>query len=211
MGTVGVIRDVTLRKINEKNMIHFERMVALGTLSGGVAHEFNNLHAVIKGYLELVLQDQTLGAGLREHLDVVYENTQQAVEVTKHLLAFCGKQSGKQKMESLKSVINKSVRIIKREFETEGITINFQIDQDIEVPVLGGQIGQVLLNFLINARHAMMESQEKRIEIQAGVDGERAYVRLSDTGCGIPEKEISRLFDPFFTTKGEFSTNWVPL
>ncbi len=207
LGSTGIIRDVTARKEMERALIVSERANAVGALAGGIAHQFNNLHAIIKGYLELTRDLDGLPDKAREYLDVAHESTLQGAAVTHSLLAFCGrkKQRHEKKPVRLQEAVESTVKIVLREFASEGIVIDTDLQEVPELLADAGQVSQVLMNLLINARHAMLETPEKRIVIRAGVRAERAFVAVADTGCGIPADALSRVFDPFFTTKGEYA------
>jgi len=107
----------------------------------------------------------------------------------------------------LGAVVSSAVAIVEREFSSEGISVHTIPG---EVPPLladASQLGQVLMNLLINARHALLAREQKRITISHGADGGRAFIRVSDNGCGIAPENLPKLFLPFFSGKGEHAGN----
>ncbi len=203
LGTSGIIRDITKRKEMQEALILSERMAAVGTLAGGVAHEFNNLHAIIKGYLEMAIAARDIPPKVKGWLKIALESTLHGADVTHNLLALCGRSTGRKRRVNISDIVTSTLKIVRNEFATEGIKIDLQIQEPPPAVADRTQIGQVIMNFLINARHAMKESDTKHITVSCGVEDSRIFIRASDTGCGIPPEIINRIFDPFFTTKGE--------
>jgi CheY-like chemotaxis protein len=187
-------------------------MEAVGRLAGGVAHDFNNLLTVIKGNAELALADLDSKDAVREELEEVERAAERASSLTRQLLAFSRKQILKPRRLALNELVVELGRMLRR---TVGEDIELKIVLD---PTLGavradpGQIEQVLLNLVVNARDAMPRGGALRIETRNaspeelrhhGEAEEGAYVALivADTGTGMPEDVRERVFEPFFTTK----------
>jgi len=194
--------DLSERKKSEAALIHSARMAAVGTLAGGVAHEFNNIHAAALGYIELALL-QPLDDKLREYLAVVQEVLLRASGVTRRLLDFSSRKAKSHVPVALTALVESTLKLVRTEFESEGIEIAVHVNEPVSVFADPGQIGQVILNLMINARHAMIDTSVKRLDLSTGKEGERGYVRVKDTGIGIRPEHLADLFVPFFTTKGE--------
>ncbi|MBN2711122.1 MAG: PAS domain S-box protein [Planctomycetes bacterium] len=208
---IGIGRDITDRRRTEEALIKSERMAAVGTLSAGVAHEFNNIHTSIQGFLELALMDKTIPPATKSSLERVLKATRRATKVTKNLLAFAKPEKGDASPSNLNDIINDVIALLKNEYASQGVSLTFNASPIPLCLVDSAQIGQVVMNMIINARHAIMESPEKIIALETGQKAGRVYFLISDTGCGIPKENIHKLFLPFYTTKGEYAKPASPL
>jgi signal transduction histidine kinase len=189
------------RRLQEQ-LAHAQKMQALGTLAGGMAHEFNNINAAVIGYLDLTLQTETLSATARRNLEIVRSSASRGADLTKSLLAFSRKQLGPRERVNLREIVDEVLRVTGKEFTSEGIEVT--VGHSTRVPPVTGDPGlltHVVLNLVINARHAMLGAPVKKLSLETGVDRGRPFVSVRDTGCGIPKEDIPRVFEPFFTTK----------
>ncbi len=200
---IGLAQDITDKRRAENELLQSERMAAVGTLAAGVAHNFNNLNTGILGHLEMLQRKESLSDRGRAKLELVINTVKRSIDLTDSLLAFSGKRMGKRKEQLLAPLIQDTVGLIYNEFEADGITFSMQLDQQSTAFCSGGEICHVLFNLLVNARHAMLESEVKCITLFCGTEENRAYLQVSDTGCGIPEDALKNIFLPFYTTKGE--------
>ena len=210
-GFATAATDITARRQAQEALTRSQQLAAVGTLAGGIAHEFNNLNAIVLGNLELTLRSQELNAKDRRRLEAMQQAVVRAIDVTKDLLAFARQEKSVQRPTSLIDVVQGTLGVVGRELETEGIEIVVRSRPIPQLVLDAGQIGQTLMNLLINARHAMLDSPEKTLTVELGTEGERAFVRFTDTGVGIPAESLPDLFLPFFTTKGEHATGDSPL
>jgi signal transduction histidine kinase/ligand-binding sensor domain-containing protein/CheY-like chemotaxis protein len=208
-GFNSVVAD---RKRAEEELRQKQKMEAVGRLAGGVAHDFNNLLTVIKGNAELGLADVDSADAVRDELEEIERAAERASSLTRQLLAFSRKQILKPRTLALNDLVSEIARMLRR---TVGEDIELRIVLD---PALGvvradpGQIEQVLLNLVVNARDAMPRGGELRIEtrnvapeaVRGFADAEPVpYVAIvvADTGTGMPAAVKDRIFEPFFTTK----------
>jgi PAS domain S-box-containing protein len=208
--SIGTVKDITQRKQAEEEkgrlqeqLAHAQKIEALGTLAGGIAHEFNNINAAIIGYIDLLFQTEQLPETVRRKLEIVRGSAARGADLTKSLLTFSTRDIVEKIPVDLRSVVDEVLRVTQNEFTSEGIELT--VRHTTRVPqVMGdaGMLASVVMNLAVNARHAMLRSKVKRLTIQTGVDEGRPFIVVEDTGCGIPKKYLSRLFDPFFTTKG---------
>ena len=213
-GIVLNARDVTERRKLEEQLIRAQRMEAIGTLSGGVAHDFNNILTVILGHTEVLLQALKSSPAERAHLKSIDEASRRASALTRQLLAFSRKQVLQPRIFNLNTLIVDLDKMLRR-----------MISEDIELetitdPHLGaaradpGQMEQVVMNLVLNARDAIRGGGRITIET-ANVTLDDDYVRehagprtgphvmlaVSDTGEGIGADILPHIFEPFFTTK----------
>jgi signal transduction histidine kinase len=204
-GAFVFLTDASGSEQAEEALLRSERMALIGRLASGVAHEFNNIHAVVAGFLELLSGRDDLPEDVRERLSLIHAATMRATGITRNLLALSRKQKTIARRVQLANTVKGAVTLVAKEFATEGIELEEHIGEPVSVAIDEGQIQQVILNLLMNARHALLDRPEKRITVSTGRERDRAFVRVSDTGCGIAPENLPKVFAPFFTTKGEHS------
>jgi two-component system, cell cycle sensor histidine kinase and response regulator CckA len=211
---VAVKRDITRELGLDAQLRQTQKMEGIGRLAGGVAHDFNNLLSVILSYVGLVLEELRLGDPIRDDLLEVKKAGERAAALTQQLLAFSRKQVLRPTLLNLNEVAAGVERMLRRIL---GADIDFV---QVLAPDLGltladqGQIEQVLMNLVVNARDAMphegkltietsnVELDEEYASRHAGVaPGHYVMLAVSDTGCGMDEQTRARIFDPFYTTK----------
>jgi two-component system, cell cycle sensor histidine kinase and response regulator CckA len=211
---LAIIRDITETRLLEAQFRQAQKMEAVGRLAGGVAHDFNNMLSVIIGYSDLSLGLVAPGNPLNEHLEQIRKASNRAAVITRQLLAFSRQQVVFPKILDLNEVVSNVTTMLQR-VVNEDIAVSFRATTPIDsIKADPGQIEQVLMNLVVNARDAMRNGGE--IVIQTGhaeLDehyaahhpGSRAghYVTLTvcDTGSGMDENTKSHVFEPFFTTK----------
>ncbi len=203
--TIGRLVSSTMEKRElEQQLVHSERLSAVGTLAAGVAHEYNNLHAGIMGLIELTMEEQDLGETPRRDLTRVLALIERGVELTRRLLSVARQDSAEESVD-LRSVVTDTVALTNKSMRAAGITVNFACSS-VSPWVLGSRadLGQVLLNLILNAVEALQETEERYIDIHLR-DGPSNRVQLDvlDTGPGVSKAAQKRLFEPFFTTKGK--------
>jgi len=210
-----VNRDVSERRLLEKQFLQAQKMEAVGRLSGGVAHDFNNLLGVIIGYAEVLEEEIPDHPAIRESVEQIHKAGRQAASLTKQLLAFSRQQVLEPKVIDINAIVNDTEKMLHR-LIGEDIELITRLDPQIgKVKVDQGQLEQAIMNMAVNARDAMPNGGRLTIRtdnfqldgIAAGnfqfVVNEGSYVRLtiSDEGTGINSEALARVFEPFFTTK----------
>jgi two-component system NtrC family sensor kinase len=208
--------DVTDKQALEHQFRHAQKMEAVGRLAGGVAHDFNNLLTVISGFTEMALAGLAPADPLRRDLEQIALAGERGAALTRQLLAFSRKQTLEPKSFSLGQVVRDAESMVRR-LVGEDVTIDFRASADEGGLVMAepGQIEQVLMNLVVNARDAMpsggrlsigtatvrfdAESAARRVKMKAGA---YAVLTVADTGHGMDPETLSRIFEPFFTTKG---------
>jgi two-component system cell cycle sensor histidine kinase/response regulator CckA len=215
VGVQGIARDVTKRKQLEEQLRQSQKLEAIGQLAGGVAHDFNNLLTVIGGYSDLLLRKLPADGPLRAHASEIKKAGDRASGLTRQLLAFSRKQILQPKLLDLNGVVSDLDKMLRR-----------LIGEDVDLltiagPGLGqvkadpGQIEQVVVNLVVNARDAMTSGGKVTIETANArltadyvhqhpqcVPGAYVMLAISDNGAGIDSAIRDRIFEPFFSTKG---------
>jgi PAS domain S-box-containing protein len=198
----------------EAQLHQAQKMEAIGQLAGGVAHDFNNMLAVIAGHTELALEQTAPDSALYADLLEIQNAAQRSADLTRQLLAFARKQTIAPKVLDLNATIAGMLKMLKR-LIGEGIDLLWKPTGDPTLVKMDpAQIDQILANLVVNARDAIAVIGKIIIETgQATFDesycetradcnpGSYALLAVSDTGCGMDRAVLAKLFDPFFTTK----------
>jgi len=214
VGVSGVARDITESKHLEEMLRKAQKMEGIGLLAGGIAHDFNNLLSVIIGYSEILLDSTHLDTKLHSQCEEIKKAGDRAASLTRQLLAFSRQQLLAPKVLNLNTVVLETGRMLKRLI---GEDIEFRTNLD---PTLGsvkadpGQIEQVIMNLVVNARDAIPKGGKIVIETRnadlddkyalrhpPSIAGRYALLAVSDTGIGMDEETTNHIFEPFFTTK----------
>ncbi|MDP3769253.1 MAG: PAS domain S-box protein, partial [Dehalococcoidia bacterium] len=217
---VSVQRDITepkraeeARRVLEEQLRQAQKMDAVGRLAGGVAHDFNNLLTVMMAEAEMALEQPTDASAVRESLQEIRRAGASAAALTRQLLAFSRKQVLEPETLALNDLVSQLDKMLRR-LIGEHIEVAMNLSPDaVSVRADRGQIEQVLVNLVVNARDAMPCGGRLLLEtanVTLGVDyaathatvtpGEYVMLAVSDTGTGMSEDVRSHLFEPFFTT-----------
>lgn len=207
--------DITEKKHLEASLLQAQKLEAFGQLAGGVAHDFNNLLTVIIGFSEVLLTGKVPPEKQEELILEIRKAGDKAASLTRQLLAFSRKQMLQPKELDLNAVVEDIDRMLSR-LIGEDIDLATSLDPTLgRVKADPGQIEQVIINLIVNARDAMPAGGHITIETR-NVELDQGYARIhaeiqpghfvllavTDSGCGMDETTRSRVFEPFFTTKG---------
>jgi signal transduction histidine kinase/CheY-like chemotaxis protein len=211
---VGAFQDIDEQRKLEEQFRQAQKMEAVGHLAGGVAHDFNNILTVVLGYTELILNDLEPDHALRADIQEIHNAGKRATDLTGKLLAFSRQQVLELRVLDIGQVVAGMETMLRRLL---GAQIELAVlTQFSSGKVLGdpGQMEQVLMNLVINARDAMPEGGKlciETVDVDLGEDycadhldvtpGSYVMLAVTDTGCGMPEATRKRVFEPFFTTK----------
>ncbi len=206
--------DVTEQKRMETQFAQSQKMQAIGQLAGGVAHDFNNLLTAMIGFCDLLLQRHKPGDQSFSDIMQIKQNGNRAANLVRQLLAFSRQQTLQPKVLNLVDVLSELTNLLRRLI---GATIKLEMihGRDLGlVKVDQGQLEQVIINLVVNARDAMpnggtvtirTRNMHQKEPIMRGQDempaGDYVAIEVADTGIGIPKENLSRLFEPFFSTK----------
>ncbi len=204
----GVLRDITERQRLQSQFIQAQKMEAVGRLAGGVAHDFNNLLTIISGYCELLMMsDIPAGDKRRESIATIRDAGERAARLTQQLLAFSRKSIIEPKLIDLNALVADSAKLLRRLIGEDIILAVVTAPRPIPIKVDPGQLEQVIMNLVVNARDAMPTGGRLTIETSTVESGEGAASQLArlavrDTGHGMSDEVKEKIFEPFFTTKG---------
>jgi PAS domain S-box-containing protein len=212
--TLNFLRDVTQQKRLEAQLIHSQKMEAVGALAGGIAHDFNNLLQAISGYSALAIMDLPEEDRRRSHLKNIEKAAGRASELVRELLAFSRRQETQQLPLDLNAVTVSAVELLRRAIP-KTIRVEARLSADLrQIRGAAVQIEQAIMNLGTNARDAMPRGGMIAVETDqclvspadprlpdGAVPGDYALLRVKDTGVGMDAGTMDKMFDPFFTTK----------
>ena len=202
-------------KASEEALRQSQKLEALGTLAGGVAHDFNNLITVITGYAELLTRELPSDSPMRTDIEQIDQAAERASGLVRQLLAFSRKQVLQPRIMDLNHVVSGMEKMLSR-LVPEDVALQTQLEPRLaRINADPGSIEQVLMNLVVNARDAMPRGGRVRIETanvtlgsayehrpEAVPAGPAVMLAVSDTGVGMDDATRARIFEPFFTTKG---------
>ena len=211
----GTMQDVTEQRRLEAQLHQSQRLEAVGQLAGGIAHDFNNILTAVRGYTQLVRDELDPEDPHAADLDHVLSATERAAELVRQLLAFSRRQVLQPRVLDPAEVIDGLVPLLRR-LLGEGIELTALADPHPGLILVDpGQLGQVIVNLVVNARDAMPRGGRLTIETMNvaldaayaathldGTAGNHVLIAVSDTGHGMDAQTQARAFEPFFTTKG---------
>jgi two-component system cell cycle sensor histidine kinase/response regulator CckA len=214
IGLVVIISDITEHKKLEEELLHSQKMEALGQLAGGVAHDFNNILNAIIGFGSLLKMKMKNDDPLKQHVEQILGSADRAAELTHNLLAFSRKETINFKPVELNGIIDHVEKFLKRVIG-ENIELTTKKSKNkLNILADAGHIEQVITNLATNARDAMpdggqliissesIEIDRKYIQVHGyGESGYYAVLSVTDTGIGMSKEIQGKIFDPFFTTK----------
>jgi PAS domain S-box-containing protein len=212
----GSVENITERKHLESQLLHSQKMEAIGTLAGGIAHDFNNILTAIVGYSNLLQLKMEKDSPLRSYADKILSSSQKAINLTRSLLAFSRKQPVELRPQRVGTLIEEAGKLLKR-LLTEDIALRKDhVEGDAVIMADRTQMDQVLMNLATNARDAMPKGGTLTVEAKKvvmdndfvrtygyGSPGDYVLIRIADTGAGMDERTMKKVFEPFFTTKAE--------
>lgn len=217
---LGVQSDVTVKKELEEQLRRAQKMDALGKLTGGIAHDYNNMLNVILGYtelMELFVEDNNVEK-IKEYLKEIQNASDRGAKLTKKLLSFSRQQSTEPEEVNLNQVLLEDQDMLSKTL-TARIQLEYNFAESTWPVCLDkGDLEDAILNMCINSMHAIedvgrlvISTFNRHLSDNDAVvmnlePGDYVQLSLRDSGCGIDEKTLERIFDPFFTTKGDLGT-----
>lgn len=213
-GALAILQDATALKTLEAQVVQSQKMQAIGQLAGGIAHDFNNLLTAISGHCDLLLLRHKADDPAYADLIQIHQNANRAAALVGQLLAYSRKQTLKPERLELEDLLSDLAHLLNR-LVGERIKLRLNHGKGLS-PIRADRrkLEQVVMNLVVNARDAMPAGGTIHIETEALTlrddmrrdralvpAGEYTLIRVSDTGCGIPEDRLQKIFEPFYTTK----------
>jgi PAS domain S-box-containing protein len=210
---LGMLRDCTARRDLNKQFIQAQKMEVVGHLAGGVAHDFNNMLAIILGYTQMLMEGMVPGSAQYEQAEAVFHTGERAAALTHQLLIFSRKETPRPRVVDLSELIVKIDPMLRRLIGENIKLVTLPEPELCRVETDPSQIEQVLMNLTVNARDAMPNGGTITVETANAVirEGDPAHrdipagsyglLSVTDTGAGMSDEVKSKIFEAFFTTK----------
>jgi PAS domain S-box-containing protein len=201
-GVIISVRDITVERKLEQQIVQSERLAAMGAMIGGVAHELNNPLTSIMGVSEL-LQDTETNETSRKQLAMLQQQARRAAEIVQNLTYFSRPPAPGKSRINLVEVVERTLNLHAYSLRKNNVTVDF-LKQAGMPYALGDphQLMQVFLNLILNAEHAIRDARDKgTLRIRLGKGDDSVWVSFHDDGPGITKENLPNIFDPFYTTK----------
>jgi len=214
---IGSCLDITLLKEQEQQLRHSQKMDALGKLTGGIAHDYNNMLGVILGYSELLIDKLSGDPKLKKYITEIHHAGQRGAKLTQKLLAFSRQKTSSSDVTNINILLENNRNMLEKTL-TARIQLIYELGVDLwPVQLDKGDLEDAVLNMCINSMHAIEHSgrlilSTKNCELSKKdienlnlerEPGDYICLNVCDTGAGINEDTVMRIFDPFYTTKGD--------
>ena len=202
-GVCTIMRDITSRKQMQEQLIQASKLVAVGQLAAGVAHEINNPLTGVLAYAEDLLENFTEGDENHDDIKVIVRETLRCRDIVRNLLNFARQEEPKLQTVNPNHVVRRSLHLLERLPKFRNITIDKKMND--KMPNIMGdpnQLQQVVMNLMLNAADAIKEMGTIVLKTEYIRRMDRCIISVQDSGPGIPENMIDKIFEPFFSTKG---------
>jgi PAS domain S-box-containing protein len=206
-GFFGIHRDLSDKKLLEKQLVHTQKMESIGTLAAGVAHEVGNPLASISALVQVILRT-TEDLFIKEKLELVKGQVTRISKIIRDLVDFSRPSNYELKLTDINQLLTESINITRVGKKAKDIEFEIHLNETVPLlPLVPDQIEQVFLNILLNAVDAIAEKEnyysDKKIIVYSEADDDFITMKFTDTGKGMTDEELGKVFEPFFTTKRE--------
>ncbi len=197
-----LIKDIEQRRMMREQMAQADKLASIGELSAGIAHEINNPLGIILGYTQLLMRSETKDSSRYADLKTIEKHVRNCKAIVEDLLNFARTSPPKKEMVDIHKVIEDVISFVRHHADLDGISLETKYDRRIGPLLLDEKkIKQVLINLIMNARHAVEGDGTIQVTTALNESQTKAVIKVIDDGYGIEKKNLNRIFDPFFTTK----------
>ena len=201
-------RNLSLKERTQQ-LLHSEKLSAVGRLAAGIIHEVRNPLTVAVGWIELSLKANDLPPKYQQGLEMASSELYRAVQILDNLRDFSKQKLPMKSSADINDLLNYTLALVSHQFRNKAIEINKEFASKTNIWADKDQLGQVFLNLVSNAIDAMQDGGTLTVRTRLTSDphkGELIEIEIADTGRGIPADELDQIFEPFFTTKGDSGT-----
>jgi len=205
-GAIAGVMDITERKQLQQQLIQSEKLAAVGQLAAGIAHEFNNVLAMVYSNIQVLelaeRNPETLGS-----FETIKYAVKRGAAIALNMMNFAKPKIPKRELSKIEDVIEVILNLQKQQLILEHIDISRNYQETEKVLIDSGQLQQVFLNMIINARHAILPKHKGKISISVRAVDKNIEIKIMDDGVGIDKEDLTNIFIPFFSTKGAWAKN----
>ncbi|MBM3993267.1 MAG: sensor histidine kinase [Planctomycetes bacterium] len=201
MITDEVLSTPSETELLREQLLRAQRLSSVGTLASSVAHEFNNILTTIINYAKLGMRAEANEASKLQAFEKILKGSQRAAVIISSMLGFARNASTQRTMVELVPLIEEVLVLADKDLSKHQIRIEKHYHSQPKAPIVRGQIEQIFLNLIINARQAMPKGGRLTIDVRENAKTHMAEVAICDTGVGIPPDQLRLIFEPFYTTK----------
>src|SRR5437588_6668491 len=193
--------QATETEVLRQQLLQAQRLSSMGTLASSVAHEFNNILTTIINYAKIGLRAQGNDKSRIEAFEKILKGGQRAATIVGSMLGFARNNSTQRESVDLVSLVEEVLVLTDKDLSKHHVQVEKKFQGRPQAPVVPGQIEQILLNLVINARQAMPRGGRLRLEVRENPATDMAEISVADSGVGIPPEGLRLIFEPFYTTK----------
>jgi two-component system NtrC family sensor kinase len=199
---VVILRDVTEERLMQERLLQSEKMVSVGQLVSGVAHELNNPLTGIMGFAQLLLARE-LDDRTRQDVETIYGEAERASKIVQNLLSFARRKRAEKELANLNLLLERVLELRSYDLRVKNIEVELDLDPKLPATMVDAdQVQQVFLNLIINAEQAMLAANGRgTLTVRSRREKEAMRLVVQDDGPGMTSETLRRIFDPFFTTK----------
>lgn len=196
-----VLEPITEMELLRQQLLQAQRLCSVGELASSVAHEFNNILTTIINFAKIGLRSQNNNSSQAQAFEKILRSGHRASAIVNSMLGFARNSSVVRELADVGSLLDEVLLLTEKDLAKHRIQIEKKYHARPKAFLVIGQIEQLLINLVINARQSMDEGGRLKIELFDNEAQETVEIRIADTGVGIPPEQLRRIFDPFYTTK----------
>lgn len=187
----------------QAQLLHSTKMAMVGQISSGMAHEFRNIIHAVRLHVEGIARPGVPPEKVQKYMAVVFKILNNAEQILNGILTFSRKNESNRRPTDLKKTVEDTLLLVKKELEYQNIRVVRRLADVSEIPIDAGQMAQVIMNLVNNARDALAKNDDKVVILSLREDEKKMYLDIADNGPGIPPHILKNLFQPFVTSKTE--------